>query len=161
MYTAAALLDVHARTHQSLQRLLDHCAELAPEDLDRELEGFGEGTILMQLQHAIGAERYWIGVLRGEMLVDEDEADRASIDALRAFRERVARDTVAWLEAASEEELDTAREMTTWGDQRVALAPARVVMRTQTHVFQHQGKVAAMCRLLGHPVPPGLDFPVR
>ena len=161
MFTVAGMLDLHERTHRSLRKLLDHCAELPAEDLERALEGFGEGTILMQLQHTIGAERYWIGVLQGEMLVDEDEADRASIDALRAFRERVAKDTVDCLEAASDEELNAAREMTTWGDQQVTLVPAHVVIRTQTHVFQHQGKVAAMCRLLGHPVPPGLDFPLR
>ena len=161
MYTRAALLDVHARTHRSLQGLLDHCAGLAPEDLTRPLEGFGAGTILRELQHTIGAERYWLGVLRGEMLVDEDEADRASIEALRAFRERVAKDTVAYLEAASDDEINARREVTTYGDRQVELVPAHVVMRTQTHVFQHQGRIGAMCRRLGHPVPAGLDFPLR
>lgn len=125
------------------------------------MEGFAEGTILQDLQHVIGAERYWMGVLVGRMLVDEDEADRASIDALRDFRERVAGETVAWLEAASDEELNTPREMTTYGGQAATLVPARVVLRTQMHVFQHQGRVAAMCRRLGHPIPPGLDFPIR
>ncbi len=160
MYTVEALNDLHARTHWSVEKLLDHCAGFSETELARELEGFGYATLLEQLQHVIGAERYWVGVLQGEMLTHEDEADRASVGALRAFRERVVRATRDYLDAATPEELNTAREMTTWGDKQVVLVPARVVIRTQTHVFQHQGQVAAMCRLLGRPVPRGLDFPL-
>lgn len=160
MYTVAAIQDVHGRTHQSLLKLLDHCAGFSDDELGRAFDGFGYPTLLEQLRHVIGAEQYWVGVLRGEMLTDEDEADRASVDALRAFRERVARKTEAYLEATTDEELSAAREMTTWGDKQVVLVPARVLLRTQTHAFQHQGQVAAMCRLLGRPIPSGLDFPL-
>jgi len=51
--------------------------------------------------------------------------------------------------------------MMTWGDRDVDLMPAHVVLRTQTHAFQHQGQIAAMARLLGRPILPGLDFPIR
>ena len=94
------------------------------------------------------------------MLVDEPEEERASIDALRALRERVADATRAYLRGASESELRMRREVTTWGDKRAAVTPLHVLLRTQTHVFQHQGQVAAMCRLLGRPIPSGLDFPL-
>jgi len=160
MYTAAGLLDLHERTHRSFGKLLDHCAGFSAEELSRELDGFGYPTILLQLHHAIGAERYWVGVLRGQMLVEEDETDGASIEALCAFRERVAADTVAWLQAADAAELNTPRTMTTWGDKVHDLVPAHVLLRPLTHVFQHQGQIAAMCRLLGRPIPPGLDFPL-
>lgn len=161
MYTADALTDLHQRTHRSLARLLRHCAEFSEDELSRELEGFGYPNLRLQLHHVIGAEQYWVGVLCGKMLVDEDEEDYASVDALRAFRERVAGTTAAWLEGASDEELNNPREMTTWGDRKMRLAPARVIVRTQTHVFQHQGQIAAMCRILGRPIPAGLDFPVK
>jgi uncharacterized damage-inducible protein DinB len=94
------------------------------------------------------------------MLVDEDPADHASLDALRVFRERVVATTVAYLAQVSDAELNTARTMTTWGDKRVELMPAHVLLRTQTHIFQHQGQIAAMARLLGRPIPRGLDFPL-
>jgi len=160
MYTTGALIDLHERTHRSLRALLDHCAAFDPDDLHRELDGFGYPTLALQLQHAIGAEAYWIGVLRGLMLVDEDESDRASIGALHRFRERVAADTLAYLQAVSDDDVTTPRRMVTWGGKERELVPAHVVLRTQTHVFQHQGQVAAMCRLLGRPVPAGLDFPL-
>ena len=160
MYSAAALLDVHTRSHQSLVKLMDHCEGFSDAELARELEGFGYPSIAHQLHHLIGAEQYWVGVLNGQMLIDEDPANMASVSALRAFRETVAGATSKYLRGASEPELNTARTMTTWGGHERELAPAHVIMRTQTHIFQHQGQIAAMCRLLGKPIPPGLDFPL-
>jgi uncharacterized damage-inducible protein DinB len=160
MFTSAALFDIHARAHQSLQRLLDHCASFSPEELAREVAGFGYPAIRLQLHHVIGAEEYWIGVLRGLMLTDERPEDFASIDALRAYRTRVTAVSAEYLRTASEAELNTRRKMTTWGGHERELVPAHIILRTQTHIFQHQGQVAAMCRLLGRPIPPGLDFPL-
>jgi len=160
MYTIAACLDLHERTHRSLLKLLEHCAGFSDDELARELEGFGYPSIRHQLHHVIGAEQYWVGVLRGLMLVAEDPADMASIEALRALRERVAGATVEYLKGAGDAELNTKREVVTYGDRKVELVPAHVILRTQTHIFQHQGQVAAMARLLGRPIPPGLDFPL-
>lgn len=160
MHNAAALTDTHSRCHQSLAKLIDHCAGFSNDELARELDGFGYPCIRLQLHHVIGAEQYWVGVLRGLMLVDELEQDYASIDALRAFRQRVAGITVEYLNNADEGELNTPRPMTTFGGHERELVPAHIILRTQTHIFQHQGQVAAMSRLLGKPIPPGLDFPI-
>ena len=160
MHTAAALLDLHDRTHRSLGAFIDHCAGFSAEDWARELEGFGYPTIALQLHHAVTAERYWVGVLKGEMLIDEHEKDYASVEALRAHRQQVIETTKAYLDGASDAELNTRREMTTWGPRQAELMPAQVLLRTQTHVFQHLGQVAAMSRLLGRPIPQGMDFPL-
>ena len=160
MFSAQALIDVHQRTHRSLIQLIDHCSQLKIGDFDRVLEGFGYGSIRLQLHHIIGCERYWIGVLCGEMLVDEREEDHESVAALRRFREQVFSTTAEYLKTASESELNTPRSVTTWGAGERSLTPALVFLRTQTHAYQHQGQVAAMCRLVGHPIPAGLDFPL-
>ena len=89
----------------------------------------------------------------------EDDADAVSIDALESFRRRVFEATETCLRVTSDEELTTPRNMTTWGGEKM-LTPMHVVLRTQTHLFHHMGQIAAMCRLLGHPIPPGLDFPI-
>lgn len=160
MHTSTGLLDLHTRCHQSLVKLIDHCSEFSSDELARELDGFGYPCIRLQLHHVIGAEQYWVGVLRGLMLVDELEEDYANIDALRAFRERVAGITAEYLSSADENELNTPRKMTTWGNKEVELVPAHIILRTQVHIFDHKGQVAAMSRLLGRPVPAGLDFPL-
>ena len=161
MYTVAGIADLHERTHRSLRGLIDHCAGFDAAVLSREREGFAYPTILLQLHHAIGAERYWVGVLQGLMLVEENEANHASIEAIRAFHERVTAATHAYLGSIGDEAVNTVRPMTTWGDKVVDLLPAHVVLRTQTHIFQHQGQIAAMSRLLGRPIPAGLDFAMR
>ena len=161
MYTRDALLDVHARCHRSLEGLLVHCEGFPDSDLEVSHEGFGYATLGEQFQHVVGAEQYWVGVLRGLMLTDEDDADRASWAAVRAFRDRVVETTTAWLHAADDDHLNEARRCTTWGGNEVELVPAHVVLRTQTHLFQHCGQITAMCRLLGRPVSAGLDFPLR
>jgi len=160
MYTQQALLDIHERCHSSVSKYLDHCRGLSDEQLDRDLGGFGYPTVRQQLHHAIGAERYWVTVARGRMDASEDEADAASIDALESFRQSVGQATRAYLDEASDEELNTAQTMTTWGGHENTLVPAHVIMRTQTHLFHHLGQVAAMCRVLGHPIPSGMDFPL-
>lgn len=159
MYTPEALADLHARGHTSLRRLLEHCAPFTADELHRELEGFGYPSMQRQLAHVIGAEHYWVGVLHG--VVDAEDRDDAypTVAALEGWRGEVAARTRAYLDAASVEELNTPRPMTMWGGRVGVLVPARVVMRTFAHVYQHQGQVVAMCRLLGRPAA-GLDFPL-
>jgi len=161
MYSQQALLDIHERSHTSLAKYLEHCRVLSNEELDRELAGFGYATVRQQLHHAIGAERYWITVACGCMDASEDEADASSIDALESFRRTVYEGTEAYLRETAADALSTPKKMSMWGGNDAMLAPAHVILRTQTHLFHHMGQVAAMCRLLGHPIPAGMDFPIR
>lgn len=159
MYTPDALLDLHARGHSSLRRLIEHCGAFRPDELHRELEGFGYPSIQRQLAHVIGAEHYWIGVLHGVVDAEDRDALYPTTAALEAWRVEVAARTTAYLETASTDELDAPRPLTTWGGRVQVLVPARVVLRTFAHLYQHQGQVVAQCRLLGRPAS-GLDFPL-
>ncbi len=159
MYTTAALLDLHERAHRSLQKLLAHCGQFSADEVDREFEGFGYPSVRQQVHHAIGAEEYWIGVLQGRIDVDDDAAAYPTIKSLEAYRQRVFSATEAYLRHASAEELNAARQMLTWGDKEQLLTPAHVFMRTLTHLYQHQGQIVAMCRLLGKRAA-GMDFPL-
>jgi uncharacterized damage-inducible protein DinB len=160
MYTRESLTDMHTRGHVSLRKLVAHCRALDAEQLDREIDGFGYPTVRLQLHHVIGCEEYWVGVLEGRVEADENDAAYPTIDALEAYRLRVATATGAYLRNASPDELNTARAMLTWGNRERVLVPAHVLVRTVTHVYQHQGQITGMCRLMGKPVSPGLDFPI-
>jgi uncharacterized damage-inducible protein DinB len=159
MYTSDALADLHARGHSCLRRLLEHCGPFSAEELHRELAGFGYPSIHRQLAHGIGAEHYWIGVLHGVVDAEDRDAAYPTVAALEGWRAEVAARTRGYLDAASVEELNTPRPVTTFGGKRAVLVPARVVVRTFSHLYQHQGQVVAMCRLLGRPAG-GLDFPL-
>jgi uncharacterized damage-inducible protein DinB len=160
LYTQQALLDLHTRAHRSLRKLLEHCGTLDSVSLDRELAGFGYPSVRLQLHHVIGAEEYWMSVLRGNCQVDDNDGAYPTVAALEVYREQVARATGAYLEAMSDAELNRPRELLTWQGVKRVLVPARVMARFITHVYQHQGQVAAQCRLLGSPIPSGLDFPI-
>ena len=158
MYTTGALLDLHARSHQALKKLVEHCRELSPEELNREMPGFAYPSVRLQLHHMIGAEEYWVSVLNGKIHIEEDEGF-ATAESLEQYRQKVSATTETYLRAASEEELNTPRAMMTWGDVEKTLVPARVFLRTQTHLFSHSGQVMAMCKLIGKPGA-GMDFPI-
>ena len=160
MYTSPALLDVHARAHRSLCALMSLCETLPSDAFTRELPGFGYPSVRLQLHHLIGAEAYWVGVIRGDFRAEEDDALYPTVAALERYRADVAAATAAHLQATTDLELNTAREMRTWGDRARTLVPARILMRVITHIYQHQGQVLAMCRILGSPSPGGTDFPL-
>lgn len=160
MYTSEALLDIHERAHRSLVKLLEHCAQFSAAEFVQEWPGFGYPSLWQQFYHEIAAQAYWIGVLHGRMDVDEQEDLYSSVALLEAFRGEVYEMTATYLRSASAEELNTPRAMVTWGGREQVLRPAHVVVRTAAHLYQHQGQVAAMCRLLGKPIPAGLDFPI-
>ena len=160
MYTPSALRDMHDRAHRSLQSLLQHCAGFSDEEFARELPGFGYPSLQQQLDHVIGAEEYWVSVVRGLFTGDVDEIPHPTIAALETHRAAVAATTDAYLGEAQDAELNTPREMWTWPGKLRPLVPARVIVRTITHIYQHQGQVLAICRILGRPGPGGLDFPL-
>jgi uncharacterized damage-inducible protein DinB len=107
----------------------------------------------------IAAEEYWVGVLRGSFDTEDKEAVYPTVESLEAYRRQVAAATDEYLRMASSEDLNKARRMITWQNRERILTPAHVSMRTLTHIYQHQGQVLAMCRLMGRPAE-GMDFPI-
>jgi uncharacterized damage-inducible protein DinB len=160
MFNAKILSDIHHRSHQTLQMLMAHCRSLTPDELNREIEEYGDPTVQLQLHHVISAERYWIGVLEGRMDVDEDQAEYPTVEALEAFREEIFALGESYLKTASDEELSTPRSMMTWRNKERILVPAHVFLRTQMHLYHHHGKISAMCRRMGKPIAPGMDYPI-
>ena len=161
MYTSEGLVDIHERSHESFRKLLEHCEPFDAAVFHKDWPGFGYASLQKQFYHAIGAQAYWIGVLHGRMDVDEHEDQYATVPLLETLRGEVFEMTAEYLRGASVEELNTPRPMTTWGKGEQILQPARVFLRTAVHFYQHQGQIAAICRLAGRPIPSGLDFPLR
>lgn len=151
MYTAAVLLDIHARAHESLRRLITYCATLPADALSTPVAGFGFPTLLQQLQHTIGAEVYWQTVVTRGYHEDATLPDLSTLAAIEAFRQQVAATTRTYLEGASDAELNTPREMTSDPGETRILRPADIIVRIATHVFHHQGQILSICRALGRP----------
>ena len=161
MYNAETLLDVHARAHESLRRLIDFCSTLTAEELRRPLTGFGFPTVHRQLEHIIGAELYWQTVVTSGYTEEATLPALPDIAAIEAFRQQTASTTRTYLSGARESELNSTRQMISDPGETRLLRPADVIMRVVTHIFNHQGQVLAMCRSLGKPNDTlDLDYPV-
>jgi uncharacterized damage-inducible protein DinB len=161
MYTGAALLDIHARAHESLRRLIVFCGGLTEGELCRPLNGFGFPTILRQLEHTIGAEVYWQTVVIRGYTEEATLPPLPNVAAIEAFRRETASTTRAYLERATEAELNSPRVMISDPGETRLLRPADVIMRVVTHIFNHQGQILAMCRTIDRPNNEiDLDYPV-
>jgi uncharacterized damage-inducible protein DinB len=161
MYNTETLLDIHARAHESLRRLIVVCAELTDDELRGPLNGFGFPTILRQLEHTIGAEVYWQTVVIRGYTEEASLPALPDLAAMEAFREQTASVTRSYLQRATEAELNSRREMISDPGQTRVLRPADVILRVVTHIFNHQGQVLAMCRAMGKPNKRrDLDYPV-
>lgn len=161
MHDRDALLDIHGRAHESLRRLIAFCGTLTPDELQRPLSGFGFPTVLRQLEHTIGAEVYWQTVVTRGYSEEATMPDLPDLAAIEAFREQTASATRAYLERATERDLNTPRWMISDPGETRLLRPADVIMRVVTHLFNHQGQVLAMCRSMGKPNDTtDLDYPV-
>ena len=151
------LLDVHERSHRSLAALIEHAAEFSVEEADREHEGFGYPSLRLQIHHVLGAERYWLSVIEGQIEADDDSGDYPTIASLEALRAGVAERARTLVLMIQTEDLQIPRPLRDWRGNEVFYTPARVFMRTQMHLFHHLGQMTAMCRLLGRPLN-GIDF---
>src|SRR2546427_2821305 len=161
MYNAEILLDIHARAHESLRRLIVLCGTLTEDELRRPLPGFGFPTVFRQLEHTIGAEVYWQTVVTRGYTEEATLPDLRDVAAMEAFRQQTASATRSYLDRASDAELNTTRHMISDPGQTRLLRPADVILRIVTHIFNHQGQVLAMCRTIGKPkARHDLDYPV-
>ena len=161
MYNPEVLLDIHARAHESLRRVIVFCGNLTDDELRRPLTGFGFPTVLGQLEHTIGAEVYWQTVVTRGYTEEARLPNLRDVAAIEAFRQQTASATRSYLDRASEAELNSRREMISDPGQTRLLRPADVIMRVVTHIFNHQGQVLAMCRTIGKPNDKhDLDYPV-
>ena len=100
-----------------------------------------------------------MGVLQGRIVIDDDADRYRTLDDLEGFRREVATATEGYLRALPEEEVSVPRALRMWNDREVMASPANVILRTQTHLHQHQGQVVAMCRQMGKRLG-ALDYPI-
>ena len=161
MYDAETLLDIHARAHESLRRLIVFCGNFTDIELRQPVTGFGFPTIMHQLEHTIGAEVYWQTVLTRGYTEEAKLPSLPDVGAMEAFRRQTASVTRSYLETANVAELNSPRQMISDPGQTRLLRPADVIMRIVTHIFNHQGQVLAMCRSIGKPNAQfNLDYPL-
>ena len=127
------------RAHESLRRLIVFCGNLTDDEQHRPLTGFAFSTVLRQLEHTIGAEVYWQTVVTRGYTEEATLPDMRNVAATEVFRQQTASATRAYLDRATETELNAPRQMVSDPGQTRLLRPADVIMRVVTHIFNAAG----------------------
>ena len=152
MFTREGLTQFYRDTHQRLDLVIHHAAQLPEGLLTRELDQFGRSSVAKQLAHVLSTDSLWICGLRNQPMIpvpDDTGADMASL--LRAKSEVMHR-TLHYLASLPEEQLNTNISDVPKEWVGPIRSPAFIVLHIITHYFHHKGQVAAMFRILGHPI---------
>lgn len=153
MFTIDGIRKLHHWTHASLSLLLDHLSTLPPQAYVEDLPNFGSSSIRKQVIHIFNCEGFWISVLQRLNYVDRSPDDFPAVTDAVLLQQQVSLRTLQYLEALSDERLNTGTVLKfSDGDQAVR-TPALILHHVFTHAFHHKGQIVAMCRQLSHPAP--------
>jgi uncharacterized damage-inducible protein DinB len=153
VFTKDGIGELHARTHECLDILLQHVSAVQTEMLRTKLAGFGIPTIWLQLTHILEVEEGWVLNLQDQPRSLWREGDCATMATLRQAKERVRDATRTYLGSLNETELNAqlAKRPKEWaGELR---SPAFILLHVVTHTFHHKGQIVSMLRTIGYPAP--------
>ena len=87
---SSELLDAFRHSAWANRQLLESCRTLTPEQANASLPT-GAGTPFAIIKHLIGAESYYLSLIRGKFLDwDWDEGREYGVDELRVFADHLA-----------------------------------------------------------------------
>ena len=155
LFTKAGVSALHAWTHERLDTVFDHVRVLTPENLIQPIPGFGQPSVHDQLAHILAAESGWIRRLQqlGSENRDLSTDSLPDLPSLVIAKKDVVSATKAYLESLDEVQLNTTLERISEEWVGPPRSPAFILQHVCTHAFHHKGQIAAMCRILGHPLP--------
>ena len=153
MFTLDGMRKLHGWTDASLNLLLDHLSVIPAAEFTKELQGFGFPSIRAQVVHLLNCEGFWVHILQGIPFQDRDPADYHTAGDARLLERQMSAQTLRYLDALSEEQLNSNVELHFPDGDIAVRTPALVLHHVLTHAFHHKGQVVAMCRLLGYPAP--------
>jgi uncharacterized damage-inducible protein DinB len=148
------------------QKLLDACAALSSEELERDL-GASHRSILATLRHIFYAERVWCRRLTanpvppmieiGKQSLFQDQDPQPGLESLRRSWLEVWRDLREWLENLPEAELAYELCFILPNGDSFRVTRAKILLHAVNHSTLHRGQVMSMLRTLGQQ-PPNTDI---
>jgi len=140
-----------AHNHWATRSVLDACAKLSDDQLDREFD-MGLKTIRATMTHVLGAMRGW-----GDLLAQRDQRDRLEADDARSpvhlleLLDEIGADILASIENKPLNEMLSGER----GGKTYSFTRGAVLTHVTTHGMHHRAQALNMLRHLGvDPVPP-------
>ncbi|MGO8793481.1 MAG: DinB family protein [Candidatus Sulfotelmatobacter sp.] len=144
------------------QRLLDACAGLSAEELERDL-GISHSSIVATLRHLYDAERVWLDCLSttapgGSWRLPTGPAPKLSLIELQQTWPKLWKGYDTWLEGLSEAEIKLKEDFLVQipDGSSPQFARWKILRHVLDHAQFHRGQVIGMIRSLGH-TPPAIN----
>lgn len=147
-----SIREFHAATHKRLSFVIEHLSKMPAMLLTTRLQGFGKQTVAMQLNHILYTESAWVLALQNQLDTKWNH-EEFRLPVLRELRREVADRTVLYFDGLTEEALHSNLESYPEYWPGPPRTPSFILHHVITHAFHHKGQIAAMCRILGHPLP--------
>lgn len=153
LFTKAGVSAFHTWTHERLDTVFEHASELTASQLVQPIPGFGQGSVRDQLAHILAAESGWIRRLQSLTVENWEQSNFPDLQLLVVAKKKVVVATNAYLQTLDEAQLNTTLEKIPEDWVGPPRSPGFILQHICTHAFHHKGQLAAMCRILGHPLP--------
>jgi uncharacterized damage-inducible protein DinB len=152
------LLSDVRRSAWANQSLLDGCAALTAEELERDFR-ISHNSILATLRHIYDGERVWLDCLRttadlGTWRLPQGPAPELSLDALWQKWPKLWNGFACWLEELQENSLGVELTLQLPGGVERSFPRWKILRHVLEHSTLHRGQVVGMFRMLGHQPPP-------
>jgi uncharacterized damage-inducible protein DinB len=144
MFSRAGLRAIHGWTHERPDLLFSHAAVLTREQFIARIPGFGAASIRDQLSHVIQCGQLWVRALQNIPPTHLVCETCATADQFRQAKERMAAETMAYLDRLSEAELNAELVTRPDGWSGTLRSPAFILHHVITHAFDPQGQIGAM-----------------
>lgn len=152
VFTLDGIRKFHGWTHASLALVLDHLSAIPAAGYTKDVPGFGFPTLRDQVIHIFNCEGLWVHALQGLPFRDRTADDCPAVSDARRLQQEFGRQTLAYLSGLSDRQLNADTELHFPDGDLAIRTPALIVHHFLTHAFHHKGQIAAMCRVLGHPL---------
>jgi uncharacterized damage-inducible protein DinB len=153
LFTKEGVSALHAWTHERLDTVFEHVRVLTASQFIQQTPGFGQPSVRDQLVHILAAESGWIRRLQKLTSENWGLISFADLPALLAAKRHVASATQTYLQTLDEVQLNKTLETIPEDWIGPPRSPGFILLHIYTHAFHHKGQIAAMCRILGHPLP--------
>jgi uncharacterized damage-inducible protein DinB len=138
--------------------LFEYTDSLPNEVYTLEHPDFAYGSIRNIHVHVAGCYQYWVGTMGLQQTIGYVDEPASSLPDAASMRAAFAKVDLMLEEAFEKfQNLDDPLEVVRPGRDVLMVSQRWLVTHPITHEFHHKGQLLALGRVLGHPLPSGMD----
>ena len=119
---------------------------------------FAYGSIRNIQAHVAGCYQFWVGAMGLQQTISYVDEPASSLTDAKSMRAAFAKVDLMLEEAFSRfQSLDAPLEVVRPGRDTLMVSQRWLIVHPITHEFHHKGQLLALGRVLGHPLPSGMD----